>query len=735
MKRSFRLSVQAILTITAALIFGAFLPGCPTENNSNSDIGYTITVDNVTPSLTFIFDSASSPTDLHAKDIILTGHSGRVSKKGDLSLENGEWKLNVEVHQYGTVKVKIAKDGVDGGEKLIAIPEPVIGYTVKADESSYLTFTFEKLVNLQLGDIELIEYSGKAHKVSNIDSLTPVNEFDLTEPPYYEKTWKLRIMVEKPGMILARINKAGIDNNPKPVQVYNSSTSGSWNYGEISDEPGLYVGDSITPKSLDGGFTLTKAFTYINSQPPAINSQPPADYTYIIVLEKDVSYTEENVPSLIPQTLDITVTLIAVQEREVTITLDSGKFLTINKNITFVLGPGITLKGTAGSQVSVEKNGTFKMQPEATITGNTAVLVKAGGKFLMSGGSISENVGAVTVSKDAVFTMTGGEISKNTGGGGVAVNVNGTFTMSGGEISGNTGKGVSVNSNAGFIMTGGTISDFSKDDVRIKHTYGVYIASNASFTMRGGSIAGSTSSGVYVASNASFTMTDGSISGNAAGVKTSGTFTMTGGSVSGNADSGVDVSAGKFAMSGGYISGNKSNGVKTSGEFTMTGGSVSGNADSGVKVDSPALFKMTGGNISGNTSSGNGGGVNVDSSYTAQNPATSFGFIMSGGNISGNTSSDSGGGVFVSDAGAFMMMGGEISGNTAFYKGSHGGGGGVYAVGRFVKTQGTIYGYSNTDGNKVITGSYELSRGRGHAAYVEPARVFDEDIGPDMPLD
>jgi hypothetical protein len=130
----------------------------------------------------------------------------------------------------------------------------------------------------------------------------------------------------------------------------------------------------------------------------------------------------------------------------------------------------------------------------------------------------SSRIGAV-VSGGAVFTMGGGEI-KNTGGsdaaGGVKVESGGRFVMTGGSITGNTGYysgGVYINGGS-FVMTGGTIADNTAN----YYGGGVYIGSNSTFDMIGGNITGNKAAsyggGVYVQTGGTASMTGGTITGN-----------------------------------------------------------------------------------------------------------------------------------------------------------------------------------------------------------------------------
>ena len=117
-------------------------------------------------------------------------------------------------------------------------------------------------------------------------------------------------------------------------------------------------------------------------------------------------------------------------------------------------------------------------------------------------------------------------------------------------------------------------------------------------------------------------------------------------------------------------------------------------------------------NISTSSSYSYGGGVRVSSRGS---------FTMNGGEISGNTTSTYGGGVYIdydtNGRGSFIMNGGKISGNTsALY------GGWVYVNcgGGFLKTGGTIFGYTDgiSDSNIVKNNSGVLQQNKGHAVHI-----------------
>jgi hypothetical protein len=252
-------------------------------------------------------------------------------------------------------------------------------------------------------------------------------------------------------------------------------------------------------------------------------------------------------------------------------TLDAGgsKRVLYVDNADVTLGPGLTLTGGSGP--------------------GRGVYVTAGGKFTMTGGTISGNTagggpgGGVYVDGGS-FTMNKGTISGNNisaAGAGVYITGSGVFTMTGGDIMNNnaaSGAGGGVTTYGGNFTMEGKASIAGNEAV----TYiggGVYIGgAGASFTMENftavrnnqvGNTAGNyfNGGGVYMTTSTVLNITGGEISGNQVN------------SLSGIAyGGGVYFEGTSFAMSGGTVSGNKAGyggGVYvSSGAFTKTGSST-----------------------------------------------------------------------------------------------------------------------------------------------------------------
>lgn len=324
-----------------------------------------------------------------------------------------------------------------------------------------------------------------------------------------------------------------------------------------------------------------------------------------------------------------------------------------------------------------------------------------GGKFIMNGGSISNNsamyYGAVLIG-DGKFILNDGIISDSNsvmGGGGVFVGGSGEFIMNGGTISDNTNSGVFVVGE--FTMHGGIIRNNSSSNGG-----GVRLGIGGIFRMFGGSISGNVAThggGVLVDINGEFTMNGGSIIDNIA----EWSHNVGGGG-------GVHVNSGEFIMHDGIISDNIASwtggGVDVIfGNFTMNGGLISGNASSmsggGVFVSTtpwmPGKFVMNNGTIKANTASDNGGGLTGGDITT-----------IKGGIISGNATQQNGGGIFLCCCNEFTMVGGEIRNNRARY------GGGIYIF-DFSYSSLNIYPAAIFSGNsangppRIFTGTPDVS--------------------------
>ena len=234
---------------------------------------------------------------------------------------------------------------------------------------------------------------------------------------------------------------------------------------------------------------------------------------------------------------NITITLKSDNINRIISLSTTGAMFIVRSGVTLVLENNLTLQGhvlNTQALILVAADAMLIMNDGVKITGNnntnssggggvvlssaiSAVGQKEGGKFLMNGGEISNNIalglgGGVAISSNALFTMKSGKIYNN------SVPVSMTVTTS-------NGGGVLAYGN--FIMEGGEIfgNSVSCSSANGAHGGGVY-ALQADFTMKGGKIYGNTATsttmatggGVYIAGTtgypATFIMEDGEISSN-----------------------------------------------------------------------------------------------------------------------------------------------------------------------------------------------------------------------------
>lgn len=241
--------------------------------------------------------------------------------------------------------------------------------------------------------------------------------------------------------------------------------------------------------------------------------------------------------------------------------------------------------GNVGGGVLVDgKRGTLTLKAGAVIQNCTSNAF---------GGGVHVNRGALSIEGGAIKSNTTTKADTTRGGGGVYA-TGGTVTLSSGSVEQNTarnGGGLNLDSSSTFTMTGGLISGNSNTS---NYGAGVTVGGGSTFTMSGTALIenntdnGAGGGGVMVyKGDSSFTMNDGTIRANSADVRGGGVC------VYGNAS------------------------------FTMNGGVIGG--------DSPA---------DGN-SAGSGGGVNLFSDWTGNDPS----FTMTGNSLIKNNTADQGGGV------------------------------------------------------------------------------------------
>ncbi|MDR2715063.1 MAG: InlB B-repeat-containing protein [Coriobacteriales bacterium] len=404
---------------------------------------------------------------------------------------------------------------------------------------------------------------------------------------------------------------------------------------------------------------------------------------------------------------------------------------TIADNTAVSAGGGIYNYADATAGATITMTG-------GSITGNTATSQgggiynqgagSAGASISMSGGVISfntaTNAGGGGVMNTGAFEMSGGSIQNNetNGRGGGVTNVSTTSFAAHFEMSGNASvTGNSAGTMGGGVYHEGDISVFTFADGEINGNNadtnggGIYLASSASFTMEAGLVSVNTAQnggGVYSAGT--FDMQGGDILDNTAqnggGVYTNNTFTMSGGNIAHNkADKPASTPT---APDGGGAGG----GVYNSGTFTMTGGRIANNA---VPLNVRMNFW--------DSSLSRGGGIYNSGTLTLSDDATLSNnyavrgagiyndeiLTMQGGAILGlydgdqripNSYQYAGGGVYNNSGATFSMAGGRISGQSGNGEGPPHTGAGVYNVGAFDMSAGTIGGYTLEDANEVSFG-------------------------------
>lgn len=349
----------------------------------------------------------------------------------------------------------------------------------------------------------------------------------------------------------------------------------------------------------------------------------------------------------------IPVTLKNIMVTKGTTTSYSGTAISLKAaNAVLTLDAGTLIKGNRGSGANynnsngilVDSGSTLIMEEGAEISENIRYsnggtygggVSVYNGKFIMNGGSISNNQGyyggGVFIYQTGTFEMNGGFITNNSAnyGGGV-YNLYGKFTMNDGEISGNNityeGGGVYTKKNNGdaayvFIMNGGSICNNNGGGVYITSSSSsgsntVYI--NDTFRMNGGSISDNNGSGVYSYSG-TFTMNDGVISGNqtsnrGGGLYNAGKFTLNGGSITENTVTYTDQTSNEYGGGGVYNANNYNN------SFVMNGGEISRNtAKYGGGIYNASNYtitsQMNGGVIKDNIAQA-GGAIYLNNSFS-----------------------------------------------------------------------------------------------------------------------
>ncbi|MBR3240348.1 MAG: Cna B-type domain-containing protein [Oscillospiraceae bacterium] len=395
---------------------------------------------------------------------------------------------------------------------------------------------------------------------------------------------------------------------------------------------------------------------------------------------------------------------------------DSGSMITDRYSLTLrniVLDGAV--KDSVGEAQAIDVNGGI-----IAVTGNASNLTLASGAVLRNA-AVNGNGGAIYAEGNTTVTVsTGSSITgcQAVSGGGIYAddkNASGeeinpaTVNINGGVISGN--KAVNANARGGAVyatgkvnMTAGSMTGNSAD----AEGGALYLENSASeFNMTGGAISGNrapSGGGVYSNGAARITNSSATISGNAAsesnGDRPVTPATGNGGGVYVSARGSLALSAGAIGVSGSPNVAANGSGVYLASGATLTGGSIAYNGAAGqgngggLYIATEQNIELNGTNISNNNAA-NGAGI-----YVADAPSgTETILTLAKGTISNNIATGKGGGVYVPQKLTLRMTGGTLGGTQAGQGGNQASqGGGIYVLGKFEQTGGTIRSNSAHNG-------------------------------------
>jgi hypothetical protein len=171
-------------------------------------IGYNAAADGgnrkTSSAINFIFGAAI--TDLRAEDITIAGDSGRVTT-GALSGGGQNWSLGITVEKAGSIRIGIAREGIETGERAVTVYKPT-AYSAEADgepASTKLYFAFSEAVSgLTAGDI----------------SISPAENVTKGALTGSGQSWSLGITTLKAGDAQVSIHKDGIEERERTVALY-----------------------------------------------------------------------------------------------------------------------------------------------------------------------------------------------------------------------------------------------------------------------------------------------------------------------------------------------------------------------------------------------------------------------------------------------------------------------------------------------------------------------------------
>jgi hypothetical protein len=161
----------------------------------------------VSSAINFTFGAAIA--ELSAEDLTIAGDTGRVAT-GALSGSGQNWFLGITVEIPGDIKVGIAREGIETGERAVTVYKPA-AYSIATDggdgeaTSTKIEFTFNaEISGLTAGDIGIApaEYATKGTLAGNGAS------------------WVLEITALKAGDVQVKINKDGIEDRERTATLY-----------------------------------------------------------------------------------------------------------------------------------------------------------------------------------------------------------------------------------------------------------------------------------------------------------------------------------------------------------------------------------------------------------------------------------------------------------------------------------------------------------------------------------
>ena len=182
------------------------------KSGGGSGITYTATADNAanTTAINLVF---AGSVQLEEYDINITDITGNVTME-TLTGSGTEWVVGITVNTAGDVSISINKEGIESGNKTVAVGKNIldITYTAEVDNeenSTMIYFEFASdIAELSADDITITNGTGTAVK-------------GILEGSY--NYWYLKIIVNTPGDITISINKEGIESGSKTLSVANGA--------------------------------------------------------------------------------------------------------------------------------------------------------------------------------------------------------------------------------------------------------------------------------------------------------------------------------------------------------------------------------------------------------------------------------------------------------------------------------------------------------------------------------